>query len=535
MGASIVWRLFLLAAGLFACSVPARAAWFEAKTNHFIIYSDQRAEEVRDFATRLEKFDSAVRFARSMSDPPLSDSGKLRVYVLRDQNAVARMAGSPDSGIAGFYVSDITGARAFVYRKRGEEAKFGMTPEVVFFHEYFHHLMLGHTDAAMPRWVVEGFAEFFSTASIEDDGTVLLGRPAEHRATPLFLLADLSVRKMLEDSDKTLSGGETMMLYGRGWLLAHYLAFEPSRKGQLDQYLRKVQLGEPTLPAAEAAFGDLRELGRELDRYLKQKTLPAFRVPAEKLNVGRIAIRFLSPAESAILDARMRLDRRSNLRQSDAAKIAMDAHGVADRFPSEPLVHSTVARARLAAGQYSAALEAADRTLALNPRDVEALIVKARAQLRMAAASPKSANWPAVRESILRANRADPENAEPLALFYESFLASGSPPTPNATKGLLYARVLMPQDDDLRLMAARQLVTDGRFAEAKATLIPMAYDPHSKTRELAAEAVTATSTADRETTLAALDKLEAKRKAEREKDYRVEIDLDLWTRPPLLP
>lgn len=516
-------RLFFLAAALFSAAVPARAAWYEAKTNHFIIYSDQKPNEVEDFASRLEKFDSAVRFARNMADPPLSDSGKLRVYVLRDQNAVARMAGAVDSGIAGFYLSDITGARAFVYRKRGEEAKFGMTPEVVFFHEYFHHLMLGHTDSAMPRWVVEGFAEFFSTASIEEDGTVLLGRPAEHRATPLFLLADLSVRKMLEDSDKTLSGAETLMLYGRGWLLAHYLAFEPSRQGQLDQYLRKVQQGQPTLSAAEEAFGDLRALGRDLDRYLKQKTLPGFRVPTDKLNVGRIAIRPLSPAETAILDARMRLDRRSNLRQSDAAKIADDARAVANRFPTSPLVHSTLARALVAAGQPSAALAAAEHTLTLNPRDVEALIAKARARMQIAASAPKAANWTAVREAILDANRVDPENAEPLMLFYESFAASGSQPTPNATKGLLYARVLMPQDDDLRMLAARQLVVDGKFAEAKATLIPMAYDPHSKTRELAAEAVTAAASADRAAALSALDKLEAKRKAEREKDYKSKL------------
>lgn len=516
-------RVALVVGALLFWSGQAMAAWQEAKTRHFIIYSEQGPDEIRDFATRLEKFDSAVRFARKMADPPLSDSGKLRVYVLRDQRAVARMAGHRESSVAGFYVADISGARAFVYRKPGEGAKFGMTPEVVFFHEYFHHLMLGHSDAAMPRWVVEGFAEFFSTASIEEDGTVLLGRPAEHRATPLFLLADLSVEKMLEDSDKNLSGPETMMLYGRGWLLAHYLAFAPTRQGQLDSYLRQVQQGRPALEAAREAFGDLRELGRELDRYLKQKSLPGLRVPAEKLEVGPISIRPLSPAHEAILDARIRLDRRNNLRRSDAAHIAGDARRIAERFPNEPIVHSTLARAELAAGRNAAAIAASDRALALNSNDTEALTVKARAQMQAGAANPQAVDWAKIRDLILKANRIDPENAEPLMLFYETYMVAGSQPTPNATKGLLYARVLIPQDDDLRLLAARQLVADGNFAEARATLVPLAYDPHSKSRDLAAEAVTAVASANRDTALSALEKLAAKRKEDREKDYRLRL------------
>lgn len=516
-------RIVVAIAALLFAAGHAHAKWLEAKSEHFIILSEQKPEELREFATRLEKFDSAVRFARGMSDPPLSDSGKLRVYVLRDQRAVARMAGHIDSGVAGFYLSDIAGARAFVFRKKGSEARFGMTPEVVFFHEYFHHLMLAHTDAAMPRWVVEGFAEFFSTASIEDDGSVLLGRPAEHRAVPLFLLADLSVKKMLEDSERELSGAERMMVYGRGWLLAHYLAFDPARKGQLDNYLQQVQQGRPALQAAEAAFGDLGQLGRDIDRYVKQKTLPALRVPAAQLQVEPISIRELAPGPDAVMEARMRLERRSRLRQSDAARIADDIRLVANRVSPDPFVYSTLARAELAASDYTAAIAAADRALALNPNTIEALIAKARASMELAREEPQKANWAAIRDLILRANRHDPENAEPLMLFYESFAAQGAAPIASAVNGLLYARVLMPQDDDLRLMAARQLALDDKFAEARSALVPMAYDPHSKHRDIAAEAVTAVSSTNRAAALAAIDKLVAKRKEERDKDYSVRL------------
>jgi len=63
-------------------------------------------------------------------------------------------------------------------------------------------------------------------------------------------------------------------------------------------------------------------------------------------------------------------------------------------------------------------------------------------------------------------------------LYYQSFMAAGAQPTESATKGLLYALVLAPQDGQLRLLASRQLLKDGRAAEAKQAIAPLAFDPH---------------------------------------------------------
>jgi hypothetical protein len=45
-------------------------------------------------------------------------------------------------------------------------------------------------------------------------------------------------------------------------------------------------------------------------------------------------------------------------------------------------------------------------------------------------------------------------------------------------EGLLQAFELAPQDKSLRLRAARQLLVDGKAADARAALVPIAYDPH---------------------------------------------------------
>ena len=224
------------------------------------------------------------------------------------------------------------------------------------------------------------------------------------------------------------------------------------------------------------------------------------------------AIRALDDSETAALGVLARIDRRSRLNRGDAAKIADDAARIAQRWPNHAPVEAIFARAAVAAGRDTVAIAAADRALASSPDNVTALIAKARAQIRLASAAPRSANWAGIRALVLRANTIDTENAEPLMVYYQSFAAAGEAPTANAVKALLYARVLIPQDDELRLLAARQQVVDGKFADALATLAPLAYDPHGKNRELSAKAVTAVAVSDRAASLAAIDELMRKLK-----------------------
>ena len=110
---------FILLASLTFLATPASAAWQEARTRHFVIYSEQRPDELKAYAERLERFDQAVRVARGMKDPPLSESGKLSVFVLRNSAAIEAIIGARGSGVAGFYIPQASGAVAFVHREIG--------------------------------------------------------------------------------------------------------------------------------------------------------------------------------------------------------------------------------------------------------------------------------------------------------------------------------------------------------------------------------------------------------------------------------
>ena len=73
-----------------------------------------------------------------------------------------------------------------------------MTGETVLYHEYAHHFMIASlTSRAYPRWFTEGFAEFFAGVRFKEDGTVLLGAPAQHRAAELVYALEVPIRTLL--------------------------------------------------------------------------------------------------------------------------------------------------------------------------------------------------------------------------------------------------------------------------------------------------------------------------------------------------
>ncbi len=470
--------LACVAAAAAGLSTPASGAWHVAESKHFVIYSDDDQNRLRDFATRLEKFDKAVRIVRAMGDPALTPSRRLTVFVVKNEAAIEKLMGF--EGVRGMYVGRAGGSFAFVPRKSGDGSRFDLGSEAVFFHEYAHHLQLQQANGMLPVWFVEGFAEFFATAKIQDDGSVLIGSVPLYRGWGLQdSYTNLSLEQVVGQTFKDLDGAQTERLYALGWLLTHYLTFDASRKGQLEKYLAAIQKGTPPLDAAKYAFGDLRKLSLDVRQY-KQVRLTALEIAARALAVDAIAVRPLGMGEAAIMSVRIRSAR--GVDKSEAPRVAGDARKVAQAYPDDASVQTVLAEAELDAKNPAAADSAAGRALALKPDLVPALMLKGRAQLDLAKKNAASANWAAIRQWFLDANKVDTENAAALMTFYETFADAGQRPTKNAIEALLYAQALAPQDEDLRLAAFRQLVTDKRLEEAKSVFAPLAFRPHGSTK-----------------------------------------------------
>ena len=505
-------RLAALTA-LALAPAQALAAWYEAKTNHFVIYSQQEPEELRKYAAQLERFDSGVRAVRLMKDPPPTSTNRLTLYVVRDAEDVADALGARGSSIAGVYFGRASGPVS-IANSEPKRSKLDLDGRTVFFHEYLHHLMLQDATAAYPTWMTEGYAEFFATAEIRSDGSVEFGAPPHYRGWELRLLDSLPLSHMLGGIYHQVTGQEWVSQYSHGWLLAHYLAFEPSRRGQATRYVNLIQTGMPALDAAKQAFGDLKQLGKDLGRYRGRNTLPTRIIPAELIKVGPVEVRTPDDDEQTIIPLRIKLEARSDA--GTARRVAGSARSVAEKFPRSVAVLELLARAEFQAKRYEEASSAADRALAINPNAFKALIYRGRAQLELAKKDPKAADWSAIRSWFSKANRLDVNSPEPLMFYYETFVEQGVAPPAQAIDGLLFAVDLVPQDDDLRLMAVRQLLRESAVTDAKATFAPIAFYPHSgKTKRRNLEIMDKITSGDSRAALLMLEEDEKDRKKER--------------------
>jgi Flp pilus assembly protein TadD len=511
---------FVWLAMLVCLPVAAQAEWREAGSKHFLVYSEGSEQSLRDFATKLEKFDKAMRLRLGFPDEDLGPGNRVTVFLVDDMGAVQRLARARGSGIAGFYSGRATGSIAVVPRTSGGGGRNDLAPAIILLHEYSHHLMMQSTAAAYPAWFREGFAEFYSTARFEKDGSIGFGAAANHRAWSLVGMYPLPIDILFDPTRRKLSREQWVAtIYGRGWLLTHYLTFDRARSGQLAAYLNAINGGKGSLEAARQAFGDLSVLERELKGYLNRKLIPYLPMKAELLRVQPVAIRTLRPGEAAIMDLRIRS--RVGVTDADADRVASDMRKAAAAWPNDPAVQAALAEAEFDAGNLDAADAAAARAIAAEPGNIDGLIYRAKVAFERAKASKAGGeDWKKVRRLIGQANRADPNDPEPLMLYYQSFVEDGAEPTQLAVSGLLQAFALAPQDGGLRMNAARQLLVDGKAAEARRALAPIAYDPHGGTfGQAVADVLAKLDSVGARDALEALDAAteEARKKAKAEK------------------
>jgi hypothetical protein len=261
--------------------------------------------------------------------------------------------------------------------------------------------------------------------------------------------------------------------------------------GQFKTYLTALNKGVSSVEAAQQAFGDLDALSRDLERYLNRTSLPALTMRFGDTPAPAVAIRPLSDGEAAMMKMRMASTR--GVDEKEAAAVYARAAPVAARYPDDPVVQGWLAEMAYDAKDDAASLSASDRALARDPRSVQALLYRARANLRKLSArhDAKAEAWAAARKPILAANRLDTEDAEPMWLFWESFAMEGREPSKSAFLGLYKAQALIPQDPGVRFTAGMAHLNAGEGDAARVLLRPLAYNPHAPADNPAARIVAA--------------------------------------------
>lgn len=460
---------------LVALPGVAHADWYEASTEHFVVYSDDNPDRIKQFATNLERFDKALRAYTHIPDQDPGTANRVTVYVVNNEAQIRALSG--DNGVAGFYVPHAGGSVAFVPRIADDTESTGLSPMAILLHEYTHHFMYSsYPDGAYPAWFTEGYAELYATAKFQKDGAVDFGNAPQYRRYTLLDGNALPLEKLLTSDALKLQGEQRDALYGRGWLLIHYLSFGHVRQGQLSAYIAAINQGKPALEAAQV-FGDLRVFDRELEHY-KLGHFGGWRVPASAISVGTVTVRQLRPAEAATMDVRIHSKR--GVTPKNAPAVYEDARKACAPYPNDPVAQLVLAEAAYDAEDYTASEAAADRALAADPKAMGGYLYKAMSQMARASKAKDHTpqTWAAIRKIISTGNRLDPDDPRPLVLFYRSFAENGERPTKNVREGLYYATLLAPEDRSLRFDAAQSYLEDNNLQMARVMVLPLAFDPH---------------------------------------------------------
>ncbi|TGX55161.1 hypothetical protein E5A73_06980 [Sphingomonas gei] len=488
---------------LLVAAAPASAEWYEAGTRHFVVYSELDPDKLKDFADKLERFDGTMRLLRKVPDEPIGPANRVTIYMVDDREDVAKLVS--DSFVAGFYVPRAGGSLAIVPRRSRSTSVNDLSPQAILLHEYTHHLMWSFSpNTVYPSWYIEGFAEALATVKFEQDGAIVLGNPPQYRGYGLLSGNWLPVDKLMIADTLKLTNEQREGLYGRGWLLSHYLLFSGQRADQLTRYLNALNEGKSAHEAA-AAFGDLKQLDRELEKYKTGKFRGA-RIPAGKVPSGAVTLRKLSAGEAATMDVRVRS--KVGVNAKTAPGTYERAKKAAAPYPNDRGAQLVLAEAAYDAGDYAASEAAADRALAADPKAVDGYVYKAMSQMAVAAKAGDTTakTWTRIRKIIATGNKIDPEDPEPLMLYFRSFVESGTPPTENAKSGLMRAFELAPQDPGLRFNAAAIVLRHGDKAIAREMLAPLAYQPHGEgLAKVAAELIAMIDKGDIDKALGTLD------------------------------
>ena len=313
-----------------AFSTSASAAWYEAQSDHFVIYADDSEKDIRKFAENLERYHKAMEFVTGRKVAKPSPSNRVTIFVVGGSGEMRRLAGN--SRVAGFYSARAGGSKAFVQDIRLKNG-YPDFSTVILMHEYAHHFLISTSRFAMPRWMSEGAAEFFSAATFERDGGVLIGRPALHRQGDLAISRNMDIEYLLDPDSEGRTRRKDDGYYGRAWLLYHYLVFSEERKGQVRDYFMRLSAGAASLEAARGAFGDLRTLNKELDRYLRQRRMLTFALKPGTITIGEVALRRLPVGEARMMPLRIRSQRGVDKEQ--ALELLLKIQKVAADHPND--------------------------------------------------------------------------------------------------------------------------------------------------------------------------------------------------------
>ncbi len=524
---AIMTRLSLAAflsalACLFALAAPAQAGWRVAETENFIYYSEAPPQELRQTVGRLQTFDKLVRAltGNQRASSPL----KVVIFEVADMDEVNNTFPYESYGVGGYYSSTRQGPFLVTFRnvlRTGQGSAFKASrqsltwgPEVRQ-HEYLHHYMYQYFNANYPSWYSEGFAEYYGTMAFPEPNVVEIGHAPYFRMDAIRSGDWIHVEKLLTAKSYADVRDQIGALYAEGWLLTHLAATRPERGAQLKAYLNAVANGTPYDQAAREAFGDLDALNRELRKYRSE--FKAVRLSLKPIDEAAIPVRELTPVESELMRYQIRL--YSGFDYAALSQIVSATRKIRAAEPDNRMGLQIQVQLENLAHKHQDALETATRLLALYPGDTIGLTHLGIARAGLLTPQSSEEEWETAREPLREAIATSAIAVEPRVALFQTFLDQKVMPSLEAQNRMVEAFTLVPSNDDIRYLLARDFEQRGMIEDAIGVIKPAAFgafdgDEREKARrekQLAQAAKRYSNISAYESPVDMLKRLEAKR------------------------
>ncbi|MDH3403788.1 MAG: hypothetical protein OEP45_09260 [Acidobacteriota bacterium] len=287
-------RAGVLALALAAPGVAAGelAGWSRLDTPSFTFYSNAGDETTLRYARQLETFRSFV--ARTLGHGAVASPLPTQVYLF----------GSSD-GFADFSLGERNVGWFATTRQANVIAVDASSPggTEVAYHEYVHFVVENSTPA-VPLWLNEGLAEFYSTLRRGPEG-LEIGHPLARHVdflgrNRLIALGDLFATN--RDSRDYTEERRRGVFYAQSWAFVHYLLVgQHDLHVEVAAFLGRLRDGESADEAYRAAFGTTTVgLKRDLEHYVDRGAFAILVLPGEDLAAAPTGVPVpLAEAEAA--------------------------------------------------------------------------------------------------------------------------------------------------------------------------------------------------------------------------------------------
>ncbi|MBB6142545.1 Tfp pilus assembly protein PilF [Silvibacterium bohemicum] len=436
----------------------ANPTWVEIRSAHFTVLTDSNEKRGRQLLDQFERMRWVFQtmFPKSNVDP-VSPITILAVKDKKDFQALEPEAYLSKNALnlAGYFLT--APDKNYIALRLDAE---GEHPFATVYHEYTH-LQLSPAGEWLPLWLNEGLAEFFQNTDIHDKN-VQLGQPSpddiyylrQSRMMPLVTLLKVDVNSPYYHEEQKGS-----VFYAEAWALTHYLEITDRKNNthRLHDYTELMSQHLDSVTAAEKAFGDLKQLEKDLNNYVAQGSFSYFTLnsAAAPLDEASYQVTALSPAQA---DA-VRADFLAYAQRTKDARTLLDT--VLREDPNNVLAHETMGYLEFRDGNRDAARKWYEEAVKLDSQSFIANYYYAS----MSFGSRDDATQAQVEASLQTAIKLNPRFA-PAYDELASLYGMHQEKLDEAHRLNLQAVALEPANVNYRMNAANILLTSGRAEDA---------------------------------------------------------------------